>query len=235
LVMFARCGALVFQHRHLAPTRLIVAGVIILSVAPLLSSELAWLAPDVLAQAAASSGATREAVAREIAAYRGGWLRQQAHRVPTAWEFQTSYLVLRGVWQTSGLMLLGMGLYRTGALTGERPARWYATLAAGGFGAGIPLMMLAAGRSWAHNWDLRDHMLVVVHLEYWGNVLIGLGWVGAILLLCRRAIVPHAILAVGRTALSNYVLATLLCPPGFCGDGSGPCRRGDCVGRVAFV
>ena len=235
LVMFALCGALVFQHRQLAPTRLIVVGAIILSVAPLLSSALAWLAPDVLAQAAASSGATREAVAREIAAYRGGWLRQQAHRVPTAWEFQTSYLVLRGVWQTSGLMLLGMGLYRTGALTGERPARWYATLAAGGFGAGIPLMLLAAGRSWAHNWDLRDHMLVVVHLEYWGNVLIGLGWVGAILLLCRRAIVPHAILAVGRTALSNYVLATLLCTTVFYGHGLGLFSSVDRVGQLAFV
>jgi uncharacterized protein len=234
LVAFALCGALVFQHRQLAPMRLIVAGAIILGVAPLLSSLLAWTAPEVLAQAAAIS-ASREAVARELAAYRGGWLLQQAHRVPTAWEFQTSYLALRGVWQTSGLMLLGMGLLRTGVLTGGRPARWYAALAAGGFGAGVPLMLLAARRSFAHGWDLRDHMLVVVHFDYWGNVLVGLGWVGAILLLHRRGMVPHAVVAVGRTALSNYLLATLLCTTVFYGHGLGLFGSVDRVGQLAFV
>ena len=116
LAAFALCGAMVFQHRDLRPARMIVAGTIVLSAAPLLSTALVWIAPDSLA----SSAATQEAVAREIAAYRGGWLLQQSHRVPTAWEFQTSYFLLRGVWQTSGLTLLGMGLWRTGVLTGER-------------------------------------------------------------------------------------------------------------------
>ena len=235
LVTFALCGALVFPHRELAPTRLIVAGVVILGVAPLLSSGLAWTAPDVLVQAEALSEPSRAALAREVAVYRGGWLLQQAHRVPTAWVFQTSHLALRGVWQTGGLMLLGMGLFKIGVLAGERSDRWYAVLTAGGFGVGVPLMLLAVRRSSAHGWDLRDHMLVGIHLEYWGNMLVGLGWVGAILLLQRRGMVPHAVVAVGRTALSNYLLATLLCTTVFYGHGLGLFGSVDRVGQLAVV
>jgi uncharacterized protein len=234
LVTFALCGALVFSHRELAPTRAITAGVITLAVAPLLSSALAGIAPDVLAQVELWRS-SRDAVAREVATYRGGWLLQQAHRVPTAWDFQTSYVAFRGVWQTSGLMLLGIGLFRIGVLTGERAARWYVALTAGGFGAGIPLMLLGARRRGAHSWDLHDHMLVGVHFDYWGNLLVGLGWVGAIVLLHHRGLVPRAVVAVGRTALSNYLLATLLCTTVFYGHGLGLFGSVDRVGQLAVV
>ena len=235
LVTFALCGALVYQHRDMAAPRLIVAGIVFFSIAPLLSSVLVWLAPDALAQATAISAPSGEAIAQELAAYRGGWLAQQSHRAPTAWEFQTLYFALRGVWQTSGLMLLGMGLWQNGVLTGQRSGRWYAALTAGGFALGVPLMLLAARRGFAHGWDLRDHMLVVVHFDYWGNVLVGLGWMGAILLAYRHGMVPTAVVAVGRTALSNYLLATLLCTTVFYGHGLGLFGSVDRLGQLLVV
>jgi uncharacterized protein len=235
LVMFALCGAQVFLYRALRPARLMIAGVVMFSVAPLLISALAWTAPDVVAQAVALSHPSREELAREVAAYRGGWLLQQAHRAPTAWAFQTSHFVLRGVWQIGGLMLLGMGLFRIGILSGERPSCWYATLTAGGFGVGVPLLLWGAHRSFAHGWDSRDYMLVGIHLEYWGNLLVGLGWIGAILLLHRRGLIPSAVVAVGRTALSNYLLATLLCTTVFYGHGLGLFGSLERVGQLAVV
>lgn len=235
LVTFALCGALVFLHRDRTPTRLIVTGLAFLAVAPLLSSLLVWTAPDLLAQAATLSGSSPAAIAREVAAYRGGWLSQQTHRAPTAWELETSYLALRGAWQTSGLMLLGIGLFRTGVLTGSRPARWYAALVAGGFGAGVPVMLWAVHRSVAHDWDLRDRMLAGIHFVYWGNLLVGLGWVGVILLLHRHGLLPPAIVAVGRTALSNYLLATVLCTSVFYGHGLGLFGSIDRAGQLAIV
>jgi len=220
LVTFAVCAALVFPHRDRAPGWLIGTGLAVLAVAPLLSVALAWDGPEVLAVSGAWSAAP-EAVTREVTAYRGGWLLQQAHRAPTAFEAHTSYLAFHGAWETSGLMLLGMGLFRVGLLAGRWPTRRYAALAAAGFGAGIPLLLLGARRSAAHGWDLRDHMLVGIHLDYWGNLLVGLGWVAAIVLLHRRGLVPRAVEAVGRTALSNYLLASVLCTAVFYGHGLG--------------
>lgn len=234
LVTFALCGAMVFVHRELSPVRAIAAGGLFLVVAPLVSGALAWTSPDVVAQAQAWSDSP-EAIAREVLAYRGHWLLQQSHRVPTAWTFQTSYLALRGVWQTSGLMLLGMGLFRLGVLAGDRSARWYTALAAIGFGAGSPLLIVSALRSSQRGWDLRDHMLVGFHFEYWGNLLVGLGWVGAILLTDRRGHVPHAVVAVGRTALSNYLLASILCTTVFYGHGLGLFGSVGRVGQLAVV
>jgi uncharacterized protein len=235
LVTFALCGALVFVHRELSPPRLLVAGIVCLGIAPVLNTVLAWAAPEVIAQANPLWGTSPDAVAREVAAYRGGWLQQQTHRAPTAWALQTSYFALRGVWQTSGLMLLGMALFRLGVLTGERPARWPAALAAGGFGVGVPLMLGSAHRGFAHGWDLRDHMLVGIHLDAWGNFLVGLGWVGAILLFLRLGVVPRALVAVGRTALSNYLLQTLLATTVFYGHGLGLFGSVDRVGQLVFV
>ena len=226
LVTFALCGALVFPHRDQPPARLLVTGFAFLAVAPLLSSALAWAAPDVLAPTD---------TARELIAYRGGWLLQQTHRVPTAWTLETSYFALRGAWQTTGLMLLGMGLFGLGVLTGERPARWYVTLALGGLGAGVPLMLWSARRAFATHWDPVDRLLVGIHLVYWGNLLVGLGWVGVIVLLARHGAVPSAVLAVGRTALSNYLLATVLCTSVFYGHGLGLFGSVDRVGQIAIV
>jgi uncharacterized protein len=233
LVTFALCGALVFLHRDLLAARLIVAGVGFLVIAPILSSVIAWTSPELVAHAALLE--SPEAISRELAAYRGGWLVQQGHRAPTAWGFQTSYLVVRGVWQASGLMLIGMGLFRVRVLTGERSIRVYLGLVVGGFGAGLPLMLGAVRRSFAHGWDLHDRMLIGIHLEYWGNLLVGLGWLGVILLLHRRALLPRAVVAVGRTALSNYLLATLVCTTLFYGHGFGLFGTVERPGQLAIV
>jgi uncharacterized protein len=64
---------------------------------------------------------------------------------------------------------------------------------------------------------------------------VGLGWVGAIILLLRRGMVPTAVVAVGRTALSNYLLQTLLCTTVFYGHGLGLFGSVSRVGQVGII
>ena len=98
-----------------------------------------------------------------------------AHRVPAALETETSYFVTHLFWQMTGLMLIGMALFKLGVLSAARSRGFYLRMAILGFGAGALLISLGLWRSFATKWDLLDFALVSQQLHYWGNLLRGAG------------------------------------------------------------
>ena len=239
LVTFALCGAAVFALRALPPRRLLTRGALALAcvsaIALGVGGSLPWWPSDTKARFLQVWAPSREMIDREVAAYQGGWRGQMAHRAPEAFQVQTSQLVLRGFWQTSGLMLVGMGLFKLGVLTGTRSARLYAAMTGLGFGLGLPIAWYSAERGRALEWDLADFMLVRSQLSYWSDLAIGLGWIGLVMLLCRAGWRAGAVAAVGRTALSNYLLQTVICTTIFYGHGLGLFARVDRVGQLLIV
>src|SRR3989442_8579153 len=157
------------------------------------------------------------------------------HRVPAAWEMQTWSLVTHFLWQMAGLMLIGMALFKLGILSAARSRVFYRILAALGFGAGVVLNLLGLWRSFATGWDLVDFALVSQQLHYWGNLLVGLGWVGLVMLLCQHGWQLGFVAAVGRMALTNYLLQTLICTTIFYGHGLGLFGRVDRAGQFLIV
>jgi uncharacterized protein len=239
LVTFALCGTLVFGLRDLAPSRLIAVGALALVVASAISLgigwSLPWWPPDVKAQLVEVWAPPPEMVEREIALYRGGWIGQMAHRAPAAFHLETSQFAARGLWQTGGLMLVGMGLFKLGILSGAKPARFYAAMAGLGFGVGLPVAWWGVKRGMALIWGIADFMLVRSQLEYWGDLVMGLGWIGLVMLLTRAGWRLGAVAAVGRIALSNYLLQTVICTTIFYGHGLGLFGRVDRVGQFLIV
>jgi uncharacterized protein len=143
------------------------------------------------------------------------------HRVPAAREIHTWYFVTRLFWQMAGLILIGMALFRLGVLSAARSRVFYRALGAFGFGGGVLLIALGLWRSVATKWDPLDYMMVSQELRYWGNFLVALGWTALVMLLCQRGWQLRPIAAVGRMALSNYLLQTLICTTLFYGHGFG--------------
>ena len=239
LVTFALCGAAVFGFRHLAPRRLLARGAVALACASAIGLGLGWSLPwwpaDMSARFVQVWAPPPELVAWEIAVYQGGWLGQMAHRAPEAFQIETSQFVLRGFWQATGLMLVGMGLFKLGVLSAARSARYYAALAAVGFGVGVPMAWRGLPRGAALERDLADFMLVGSQFSYWSDLAVGLGWIGLVMLLCRAGWRPGAVAAVGRTALSNYLLQTVLCTTIFYGHGLGLFARVDRLGQLLIV
>jgi uncharacterized protein len=239
LVTFALCGAVVFGQRALPPRGLLTRGALALACASLIAlgvgCSLPWWSPDTKARFVQVWAPSREMVEREVAAYRGGWWGQMAYRAPEAFQIETSQLVLRGFWETSGLMLVGMGLFKLGVLSGTRSARFYAAMTGLGFGVGLPIAWYGAARARALGWDLADFMVVGTQLSYWSDLLVGVGWVGLVMLLCRAGWRARAVAAVGRTALSNYLLQTVLCTTIFYGHGLGLFARVERVGQLLIV
>jgi len=239
LVLLALCGAVVFLARPLSAKRLLLLGGLIFATASALSFALTWPASQ---SDPAGLAAWREQwtprpsiIFLEIVQYRGGWIEQMAPRMRAAWETHTWDFVTHLFWQITGLMLIGMAFFKLGILSAARSRAFYQVLGALGFGTGILLESLGLWRSFATKWDLLDFVLVSQQLRYWGNLLVALGWVALVMLVCQRGWQLRPIAAVGRMALTNYLLQSLICTTIFYGHGLGLFGHVDRAGQFAIV
>ncbi|GAB4385611.1 MAG: DUF418 domain-containing protein [Phycisphaerales bacterium] len=149
---------------------------------------------------------------REFAIYAcGSYLDMVQHRVGLLLSLY-AVMPFTFFWQVSGLMMLGLALARLGVYTGQRSVRFYAAMAAVGIPLGIATTL--GGR-----WIIRQFHSPIESV-YWLDLaqLCGfptaLGYAGLVLVLVRASIarpLTGALAAVGRMALSNYLLQTLLC------------------------
>jgi len=239
LVPLALSGTVVFFARRLSPGWLLVLGGLVFATASALSfaltSSTAQSDPVALAAWRAQWTPRPAVIALEIAQYRGGWAEQMAHRVPAALETQTVSFVTHLLWQITGLMLIGMALFKLDVLSAARSRAFYLRMGALGFGAGTLLIALGLWRSFATEWDLLDFALVSQQLHYWGNLFVALGWTALVMLLCQSGWPLRPVAAVGRMALTNYLLQTVICTTIFYGHGLGLFGRVDRAGQLAIV
>jgi uncharacterized protein len=114
-------------------------------------------------------------------------------------------------WITSGIMLFGMALAKLGVLTGERSAGYYAMLAIVGLGVGVPTS--AGMYHWVEQGDFAvERTLTWVTFFSPMAVPTALGYLGVVMLIVKLNFLPplqRALAAVGRMALSNYLLHSL--------------------------
>jgi uncharacterized protein len=239
LVPLALSGATVVFARRLSPGRLLALGALAFTFASVLSFALTWSTaqsdPSALAAWRAQWTPRPEIINLEIARYRGSWADQMGHRIPAAVETETVDFVTRLLWQMMGLMLLGVALFKMGVLSAARSRTFYLRMGIFGFGAGALLISLGLRRSFATRWDLLDFALVSQQLHYWGNLFVALGWVALVMRLCQRGWRLGWLAAVGRMALSNYLLQTVICTTIFYGHGLGLFGRIDRAGQLAIV
>ena len=110
-----------------------------------------------------------------------------------------------------GMMLIGVGLYRTGVITGARSAAFYRRGVLWGLAAGLPLS--AAGFAWVASTGFSPDVALVGAIP---NTLATLPLAFAYLSLAalwnRRSgsVMRRRIHAVGRMALTNYLAQTIL-------------------------
>ncbi len=157
----------------------------------------------------------------EIAGYTGTYLDAFKTRFFTTMIMQVTIgvLFLPMLW---GIMSMGIGLTRMGILTGERSLRFYVIAACACLGIGIPLTGL--GYAWSQSTFNLVPGFIWQALAQPVGVPLSLGYAALIIALskcssARFICVPLA--AVGRMALTNYFLHTILCTTFFYGYGLG--------------
>ena len=177
------------------------------------------------------------AKADEIAAYRGSWLEQMEPRREHAIEMETSTYLAWAIWRVGGLMLLGMALFKLGVLSAARSRSFYLGLVGLAVLVGLPLVGYGMQRNIASGWPTPEFFFLGTQYNYWGSVLVALGWIGTVMLLCQQsvAMITGRLAAVGRMAFTNYIMQTVICTTVFYGHGFGLFGSMERVGQFAVV
>jgi uncharacterized protein len=240
---YAVCGLLIFLFRKREPRTLLVLGLLFLAVTPALMLFMGWSVPywppdQVQSVREGLWMPTPAMITEEIAIYRGGWLTQMAARVPDTIQMQTIYFLLWTFWRVLGLMLIGMGLFKLGVFSGKRPAKLYWWLIAIGACVGVPIIAYGTHRDIATGWDFRKSFFFGMEYNYWGSILVALGWVGLMMLAAQApalAAITRRLAAVGRMAFTNYILHTVMCTTIFYGHGFGLFGKIDRIWQFVIV
>jgi len=242
LTAYALCGMLIYPMRRLPPWLLIMFGSIVwtgpIVILSFFGVTLPFWPPDELRELLDEWAPSAAAAAEEIAAYRGGWLAQMPQRAKLAVLLQTVVFALGTFWVAGGLMILGMGLHKLGMFAAGWSRRTYAAIIAAGAAVGLPIVLYGVHWNEAAAWDGRYSMFFGSLYNYVGSLPLALGWVAALMWSCRSGRAPllaNALAAVGRMALTNYLLQTVICTSLFYGHGLGLFCRVERVGQVVVV
>jgi uncharacterized protein len=188
LVIYALCAPILIALRRLGPAPLLALG----TATVLLSPLLALAAADTVGPGGAGLGEYW---------FAGGPVSDEVGL----------YLYADFFCRALGMMLIGVALYRTGVITGARPAAFYRRLAAWGLGVGIPLaalgLALVAGSGYSPDLALVGGIPNTI-----GTIPAALGYLGLISLWNLRppGRLHQRVRAVGRMALTNYLAQTAL-------------------------
>jgi uncharacterized protein len=218
LFAYGVCGMLVYPLRNARPSRLIAVGVIVLVIGAGISLGAGASAPYWPEEQRQEFIADMwqpppEKLAEESAAYGGrDYWGTVKYRAPGVFMMQTFVMLFGGLWRVSGMMLIGMALLKLGVLGADRSRRVYITMALGAV-AGLAMAAYGVREKFAHDWEPLYAFFIGPLYNYWGSILVSLGYIGLVMLICRagslrRFTRPFA--AAGRMAFSNYIGQSLI-------------------------
>ncbi|MGB0598251.1 MAG: DUF418 domain-containing protein [Rubripirellula sp.] len=242
LVTYALCGMIVVWFRNLSPRLLLPLGVLSLAVPSLImfAFQLSlpyWPEEAIRELDSGSWSPSLEMLEAERASYRGPWLGQLPHRAEAAFVMQTFLFLFQLAWRAGGLMLIGMAFWKWKILTAKRSRRFYWLLAMAGL-PGALLILYGVYRNFEESWSVDYSMFQGTQFNYWGSMLVSLGYIGIVMLVCKHPPILaklNPLAAVGRMALTNYLTQTFLCTFIFYGHGLGLFDSVSRMGQVSVV
>jgi uncharacterized protein len=216
LVVYALCAPIVLLLRNQPPTRLIIFGVALvlsMSVAAILTQATVGPMGDGLGYVWFSDASADDTA------------------LPVA-SFEVADFFLRAL----GMMLIGAAFYRLGIVTGERSVAWYRRAAVIGIGLGLPLTV--AGTVWMFATNFSPSVALVGSIpNRLATIPIVVGYISLIVLWdhANTTWMHRRIRAVGRMALTNYLMQTALVLTFMSAGFEGPYSRSELLVLVLGV
>jgi uncharacterized protein len=153
-----------------------------------------------------------ENIAEAIREQTNGYWRALVHIAPINVIFQTRGLY-RYFFDVFGMMLIGMGLFRLGVLTLERRTGLYVAMMLGGYAVGLATNAWETKHIMDNAFSARAFAEVRTTYDL-GRLTMTIGHLGLLLLFVRSGILSRlrrAFAAVGRMAITNYLMHSAIC------------------------
>jgi len=225
LIIYAVCGVFLYCCRHWHAMIQFSLG-ILLFLTPILfqyyaQSIISVLSPSDLLDLAELWQPPLNAVSAEIQLHQSSYLEQ----LKVVWSEEEPVNESAGVelfyaWffidvfaRAAGMMLIGMALYSWGVLTNDRTRLFYKRLLIIGFSIGVALASWGLWQNAQHDWH---YSYSVMGGRIWNNLATGFtvaGYIGFIMLCVSSSKLlglTARLQAVGRMALTNYIMHSLL-------------------------
>ena len=240
LFVYSLCALWVFWLKRRSPKALIIIGAIVLMVSPVLMMtaglSVPWWPQEDVEQMMVGWQPTPEQIAEEVANYQGGWSDQGRSRVKVAVGTHTEAFIYWAFWRASGLMIVGMALFKIGFFSAELSDQIYKRCIGISF-LGLPILVYSVHQNFASAWSIERFFFSQVY-NYFASLLVSLGYASAIMLICKYGLltkVTSGLANVGRMALTNYLLHTIIATTIFYGHGLGYFGQVSRAGQILIV
>jgi len=155
---------------------------------------------------------SRETIAEKIRNYTSGYGHAFGYMAGVNVLYQT-YGLYRYFFDVFGMMLIGMALFKLGVLTLERRASLYAAMMLGGYAVGLVTNAIETKHIMDNGFSAIAFAEVSTTYDL-GRLAMTIGHLGLLLLFVRSGIlswVRRAFAAVGRMAITNYLMHSAIC------------------------
>ncbi len=239
LFLYAACGLLIFLFRNLSVKALLIwAGAFFLIALALPGSlwtmltmaDAGTLPPEAmegmkqaLADMNNDMGPGTATYAKDIAIYLGSYAGIVGHRTGEMGSDPIFFLTMFS-WETIGLMLIGMALFKSDMLTGGWEPTRYRKWAVACFLIGIPPLVALAFYQINNGFSAISVFGATIVWSIPFDTLLTVGWASLIMLLIKTAASAATrarLAATGRMAFTNYLTTSIVMTTVFYGYGLG--------------
>lgn len=217
LVAYALCSFLVYPFRKLSPKKLLITGLLILSVPSFLNGffqfSLPYMPASELQDLRLDWAPTNELIEQEITAFTGSISSQIKINSQQALFLETFVFLIQFLWRAGGLMLVGMALFRWGVLSAERSRSFYLKSAFYSLIIGLPIVIYGLYMNFTMNWDFQYSMFTGSQFNYWGSLFVAYGYISLIMVFAQSDnyyTMKKRLASIGQMALTNYILHSFI-------------------------
>ena len=242
LYTYAMCGFIVYLFHRFPARSLIIMGGLAYAVPMCLLIVANEFVPRLRPELAQEIYSIFRPTAEQIVEYNktlgGTWLEQMSYRARASFGLQTLGLLGGMGWVAGGMMLVGMGLYKLGILTGQFPDRTYTRMILAAVLVGLPLSILGLVWHFVNDWQPDQSFFLGWFWRESAQPIIAIGWIGLIVLICRYGKLSRLtgwLSAIGQMALTNYIMHSVICSFLFHGHGLGLVGKVDLVGILLIT